>query len=197
MGTPTGGRNLRQLGLLRPDEEASTLFETVSDALAWAEDRILSERCPSNDDERALELLEMAMFSGRKQETVEDLKSCVEERTVEKNGLVFEYGQESDEIYFIRRGTVRISLPIDGKHLHVASFGRGDFVGEISFLDHGPRSADAIAECDVSLFVISRAAFDRVAQTHPRLGQAVFASLASALALRLRLADSEIGSLEA
>ena len=188
---------LRQLGLLRPEEEAETLFETVSDALAWAEDRILHEHCPSSDDdERPLELLEMAMFSGRKRETVEDLKGCVEERTVARGHFVFEHGDQGDEIYFIRQGTVRISLPIDGKQLHVASFGRGDFIGEISFLDHGTRSADAVAESEVSLFVISRAKFDGVARAHPRLGQAVFASLASALALRLRLADSEIGSLE-
>ena len=187
---------LRQLGLLRPDEEADTLFDTVSDALARAEDRILAERCPANDNERDLELLEMAMFSGRKPETVAALRSCVEERTVPADGVVFAHGDGGDEIFFIRRGTVRISLPIDGKHLHVASFGRGDFIGEIAFLDHGARSADAIAESEVSLYVVSRAAFDRVAQAHPRLGQAVFASLASALALRLRTADSEIGALE-
>jgi SulP family sulfate permease len=92
--------------------------------------------------------------------------------------------------------SVRISLPIDGKHLHVASFGRGDFIGEIAFLDHGARSADAIAESEVSLYVVSRAAFDRVAQAHPSTRSGGVASLASALALRLRTADARSPPLE-
>jgi len=91
---------------------------------------------------------------------------------------------------------VRISLAIEGKGLHVASFGRGDFFGEIAFLDGGQRSADATAETDAELFVISRRRFDAVAAVHPRLAQAMFGTIAQRLALRLRLADAEIITLE-
>ncbi len=60
----------------------------------------------------------------------------------------------------------------------------------------GTSTADAIAETPTYLYAISRAKFDAVAAQHPRLGQALFAGLARALALRLRQADREITTLE-
>ncbi|MFO0555742.1 MAG: SLC26A/SulP transporter family protein [Polyangiaceae bacterium] len=187
---------LEEVGLVDPKDEHG-VFEQVSDALAWAEDRILAEAGFSNtSDEGPIELSELPMFAGRKKETISDLEGCIDPRSLVAGEFVFRKGDTGDEIFFIRSGTVRISLPIDGKQLHVASFGRGDFIGEIAFLDGGQRTADAIAECDTELFVISRARFDKLSAQHPRLGQAVFNSLARSLALRLRLADGEISTLE-
>ena len=143
-----------------------------------------------------MDLLEMAMFRGRKPETLATLATCIEERRFDSGQVVFRHGDVGDEIYFVGSGSVRISLALEGKNLHVASFGKGDFFGEIAFLDGGARSADAIAECPTKLFVVSRKEFDRVATAHPRLGQSVFSSLARALALRLRHADAEISTLE-
>lgn len=50
-----------------------------------------------------------------------------------------------------------------GGTLHVATSGRGDFFGDIAFLDNGIRTAEALAGTDVELFVLARAAFDRAA----------------------------------
>jgi SulP family sulfate permease len=187
---------LAEIGLVRPDD-AEALFPSLSDALAWAEDRLLTEHgALGADDDGPLALLEMGMFAGRKKETTEDLLHCVEQRSVRAGEAVFHKGDEGDEIFFIRAGRVRISLPLDGKRLHLASFGRGDFFGEIVFLDGGRRTADALAECDAELYVISRQRFDTLAAAHPRLGQAIFAGLARVLALRLRVTDGEISALE-
>lgn len=195
-GQPDVAGYLREVGLVSPDDPHA-IFEQLSDALAWAEERILAENgAPDDDDEAPLDLLAMSMFAGRKKETTEELIHCVESRPVRAGEAVFRQGQQGDEIFFIRKGTVRISLPVDGKGLHVASFGRGDFFGEIVFLDGGVRTADAIAEVDTELFVLSRRRFDALASAHPRLGQAVFAGLARVLALRMRVADGAISTLE-
>jgi SulP family sulfate permease len=195
-GQPDVPGYLREVGLVR-DGDPHAIFEQLSDALAWAEDRILTEQgAASPQAEGPLGLLDMSMFAGRKKETTEDLQHCVESRLYRAGELVFRKEDAGDEIFFIRRGTVRITLPLDGKNLHVASFGRGDFFGEIAFLDGGVRSANATAEVDTDLFVMSRQRFDALASAHPRLGQAVFASLARALAFRLRVADSELSALE-
>ena len=187
---------LRELGLIKADEE-HTLFTQLSDALAWTEDRVLEEHGLGRVASKGpLQLLDMAMFAGRKPETVAALAECVEERHVPAGAHVFHKGEGGDEIFFIRSGTVRISLPVEGKSLHVASFGRGDFLGEIAFLDGGHRTADAVAEKDSELFALSRSRFDALAAMHPRLGQSVFAGLARTLALRLRHADREITTLE-
>ncbi|MBK7397278.1 MAG: SLC26A/SulP transporter family protein [Myxococcales bacterium] len=187
---------LREVGVIDADEPHA-IFDQLSDALAWAEDRLLAEKGSSEASaEGELDIVDLEMFSGRKKETVAELRAAVEVRRVAANARVFAKGDHGDEIFFIRSGTVRISLPIEGKGLHIASFGRGDFFGEIAFLDGASRTADAFAECDTELFVLSRKAFDAVAGAHPRLGQSVFNGLARALALRLRRADGELSTLE-
>ena len=197
-GQPDVPRYLRELGLLDDSPASPLVFASSSDALAWAEDRLLREHgCAVGPREGALELADMAMFAGRKADTLAAVAECVERRTVTAGGDVFRRGDTGDELFFVRAGTVRISLAVDDKRLHVASIGRGDFFGEIVFLDGGARTADATAETDVELFAISRRRFDAVAAAHPRLGQAFFASIAQTLALRLRRADAEITTLEA
>ena len=186
---------LADIGVIHPDAQ-DELFGELSDALAVAEDRILAESAVADDDETALELPEMEMFRGRRQQTVEDLRQCVEARAVAAGERVFRRGDTGDEIFFVRKGSVRIQLPVAGRTLHLASVGRADFFGEIAFLDGGCRSADAVAETACELFALSRQRFDALAQAHPRLGQGVFAALAGALALRLRAADGEIATLE-
>jgi len=102
----------------------------------------------------------------------------------------------ADELYLVRRGVVRITLPLRGGNYHnIASFGRGNFFGEVAFLDRGQRSATATATAAADLFVISRARFDEMSRAHPVVGVKVFARLARALALRLRRTDAELRAL--
>lgn len=197
-----GGHDLRtyfeEVGLLdaRRDER---VFDQLSDALEWAEDRILeAERGAAPDQqEQPLGLEEMDFLKGRKERTLREFEACVEERSVAAGERIFLQGDAGDEIFLIRRGRVRIALSLGGgEDYHVATFARGDFFGDIAFLDRGLRSADAVALVPTDLLVISRERFDAVAAEHPRLGQQFFAGLARSLAIRLRHADGEIRALE-
>jgi SulP family sulfate permease len=105
---------------------------------------------------------------------------------------IFKAGDTSDELLLIRRGVVRIVLPLGGTYHNLASFGRGDFFGEIAFLDRGQRSANAIATTAVDIYAISRARFDEMSHAQPVIGVKVFARLARSLSLRLRRADAEL-----
>ncbi len=196
-GQPDVPRYLREVGLLDDSPASPLVFADLSDALAWAEDRLLREHgVHAGPREGTLELHDFPMFANRKPETLADVAACVETRAVAAGHFVFRRGDVSDEVFFVRAGTVRIALPLDGRDLHIASVGRGDFFGEIAFLDGGARTADAVAETHVELFVVSRSRFEAVAAAHPRMAQSFFASLARTLALRLRLADGEIITLE-
>ena len=80
--------------------------------------------------------------------------------------------------------------------LHLSSLGRGDFFGEMSFLDGAVRSADAIAFNEVELYCLSRKTFDAFADEHKKVGMSLMAGLASALASRLRYTNLELQALE-
>ncbi|MBU1150611.1 MAG: cyclic nucleotide-binding domain-containing protein [Proteobacteria bacterium] len=88
-------------------------------------------------------------------------------------------------------------LPLENDRYHIlAIFGRGNFFGEIAFLDRGKRSADAVADKDTDLFVISRKKFDEASKTNPIVGVKLFARLARGLAIRLRYTDAELRALK-
>ncbi len=110
---------------------------------------------------------------------------------------VFAAGDAGDEVFFVRRGRIHILLPLEGgKRHHLATFCRGDFFGEMSFLDRGVRSAEAEAATETELFVLSRAGFDRLAASDPLLASHIFERLALAIAQRLRTTDAELRTLE-
>jgi SulP family sulfate permease len=99
-------------------------------------------------------------------------------------------------MYLIRRGRVRIDLDVEpGGHRLIAVFARGDFFGEMAFLDHAPRAASAAAVSATELFALSRQRFDAAAARDPELGRKLFSRISKALALRLRQADAEIRAL--
>ena len=195
------GQDLRkyfdEVGLVSPSQSAP-IFEQLTDAVEWAEDRILQAAGRRTEVQAPpLTLDELDFLAGRKEDTREALAAVLVSRTCSEGEHIFRYGEPSDEIYFIRRGKVRILMPRgDDTERHVATFGRGDFFGDMAFLDLGKRSADAIATEPTDLFVLSRAGFDEVASKHPRLAQQLFSRLARVLAIRLRHADAEIRALE-
>ncbi len=195
---PTG-QNLQayfdQLGVMKPTENVK-LFDTLDDALEWAEDGILEAQnlLQNEGHEIPLELVEIELLREFESDnTLSALKLCVEERTVTVGENIFHRGDVGDELFLIRRGIVRIQLPLEGgKHHNLAYFGRGNFFGEMAFLDRGTRSADAVATTDTDLFVISRQRFDELSQPYPLLSVKMFARLARALSLRLRRTDGEL-----
>jgi SulP family sulfate permease len=75
---------------------------------------------------------------------------------------------------------------------HLATFGRGDFFGEVAFLDNAPRSASAIAFTDTDLFVLSRKRFDVLAEEHKKLAINLMEGVARILAIRLRQTNTEL-----
>ncbi len=188
---------LGEVGLVKPERRA-LIFEHLDEALEWVENRILAEAAVGREAERLLGLEEIDIFRGRKSETLEALAACMQTRSYAEGETIFRRGDQGDELFLIRLGRVRAMLPIaDGQSHHLATFGRGDFFGEMAFLDREPRSADAVAATQVELFVLPRARFDALAVEHKRLALNLLEGLARSLALRLRYTNAELRMLQA
>jgi sulfate permease, SulP family len=172
-------------------------FDSLDDALQWVEDRILREEgflFPS--EEKPLDLAQIELFRECDPHVLDALSHGIAERSYQKGDLIFQAGEKGDELYLIRSGIIRIVLRVEENIYHnLASFGRGDFFGEMAFLDRGTRSADALATSPVELFVISRSKLDEISQAYPDVGEKLFARLARSLAIRLRRTDRELKNL--
>jgi CRP/FNR family transcriptional regulator, cyclic AMP receptor protein len=70
----------------------------------------------------------------------------------------------------------------------IATFGPGDFFGEMALLDNGPRSATVIADTPMHLAVVSQSEFNGLLDTVPVLSRRVLAGLAA----RIRELDARV-----
>ena len=195
------GRNLReffeQTGVLQDDDETVRIFTELDSAIEWVEDRILGEREMAPVEETPMQLQEMDIFAGRKDETLQDLEARMTQRTYKAGETIYVRGAEGNEIYWIRRGTIRVFAPLGaGRTRHIASFGRGDFFGGLAFLDRRPRSNDAVAHTDTEVYVLSFEQFNLLADSHKKLAFTLVTAIARTLALRLRHADTELTMLQ-
>jgi SulP family sulfate permease len=189
---------LTQVGLVGGHKSSIRVCETRDEAIEWMEDRILEVAgWAGKNAQRALDLTEIELLREMDQVVIEELRRCTHERTVKAGGKIFSRGDEGDEIFLIRNGIVAVLLPLQGgKRHHLATFVRGDYFGEMSFLDKGTRSADAEAKTDCELYVLSRREFNAQALADPVLAVKVFARLARAVSLRLRQTDGELRAIE-
>ncbi len=190
------GQDMRQyfeaLGLVHPESRVQT-FKELDEALEWVEELLIKQENLDRVQEELLDLREMDIFTGRKECTIAALELCMDKRSYKAGEKIFVLGDAGDEMFLIRRGTVRIMLPISATQgHHLATFGRKDFFGEMAFLDPAPRSADAIAYTDSDVFVLSRQRFETLAEEHKKLGIDLVMSIARVLAVRLRYANSEL-----
>lgn len=85
--------------------------------------------------------------------------------------------------FLILEGTARVTIGGRAK----AKLGAGDFFGEISVLDGGPRSASVIASSPVRLFGITSWVLRGLLKTHPSIGVKMLETQAG----RLRRASKE------
>jgi SulP family sulfate permease len=190
---------LEEVGLLVPQAQGHRVkvFGEVDSALEWTEDLIINEAALTQAVEDALELRDIELFRNRKAETLTALEACMEKRTVAAGGNIFSQGEAGDELFLIRRGAVRILLPVsETQRHHLGTFGRGAFFGEMSFLDGAVRSADAVAFSETELYVLSRKVYDQFSEAHRKAALALMEGIASALSSRLRYTNTELRALD-
>lgn len=95
-------------------------------------------------------------------------------------------GDHGNTMYLILDGEFRVRVKIDGKESILATMGIGEFFGDISLFDHGPRSADVVANKDGLVLKVSAEAFERLAAEAPDLATPFLLAMGRTLAARIR-----------
>src|SRR5258706_368112 len=85
-------------------------------------------------------------------------------------------GEPSDSLFMVLHG----ALPVrrTGDSSRIADLRAGELVGEIVFFANAPRTADVIAIRDTSVLVLTRTAYQVLAEEAPAIVEAVLAALA-------------------
>ena len=101
-------------------------------------------------------------------------------------------GDPGDGMYLVLAGELRARKATEGQETILATFTAGDFFGDIALFDHGPRSADVIANVDSLLFKMSTANFERLIKEAPALATPFLQAAARTLAARIRADNTRL-----
>lgn len=86
----------------------------------------------------------------------------------ERESMLFRVGDPGDSLYVVRSGEVELFVTRDtGERVVLETARAGDFFGEISLLDGGPRNASALVTEDCELIVVDRGDLDELFRIKP------------------------------
>ena len=106
--------------------------------------------------------------------------------------MVFNEGDQSKSLYFVKRGVVRIFKKKGVGAIEIESIRAGQVLGELAFFDNQPRSASAEALTQVELIEISKAALEDAISKVPEW----FSALIKTITSRLRNTNNRLRALE-
>jgi CRP-like cAMP-binding protein len=95
-------------------------------------------------------------------------------------------GDPGDSMYFLLEGELRARINVLGQEATLTTLSVGDFFGDISLLDQGPRSADVVANTDSLVVKISADAFDKLAKEAPEIATPFLRAVGRTLSARIR-----------
>jgi Cyclic nucleotide-binding domain/GYF domain 2 len=146
---------------------------------------------PRGIDSRALRRIKI--LAGMTDEQLERFAQFMEVEKVPQWSVIVKQGDHGDSMYFILEGELRVRINVLGKETILTTLGVGEFFGDISLFDQGPRSADVVANTDSIVMKISAAGFDALAKEAPEIATPFLRALGRSLTARIRADNKRYG----
>jgi CRP/FNR family transcriptional regulator, cyclic AMP receptor protein len=129
---------------------------------------------------------EVPIFELLDPEEREALAQMMDCRDYKDGQTIFHYGDAGGEIFILRNGRVELFVESnDGEKIILAENEHGDVIGELSFLDGGPRTATAVCREDTQVLTMHRERLLDFIDKHPHAAM----DLLTVVGRRLRTTD--------
>jgi diguanylate cyclase (GGDEF)-like protein len=138
----------------------------------------------------------VAIFRTLSEEELDRIAVHLEPVSADEDELLFSEGEEGDELFVVRRGTVAatVGLP-DGGEQEVARFGEGDFFGEMSIFERAPRSANCRAAAGTELYRLGERDFHGLLRREPDIAIKVMYEMLRITSARLENTSGFLGDM--
>jgi CRP/FNR family cyclic AMP-dependent transcriptional regulator len=136
-------------------------------------------------------LQQFALFSGLGHDELSALVRLTDTVTFSKGAKIIQAGEEGHCLYLLLTGTAVVQAPPPDGKVELATLKVGDFFGEISLVDEGPRSADVVALEDCELLRVTRTTIGVLAGLQPAAAVQILSSIGRELVQRLRTANQK------
>lgn len=126
-------------------------------------------------------LAEVPLFSAASRKDLQKIARASDEVAVKAGRVLVDQGRPGHEFFLILEG----SATVRRNNRKVAELGPGQYFGELSLLDRGPRTASVVADTDMKVLVLGQREFLGVLDDVPGLAYKILRIMAH----RLREAD--------
>ncbi len=133
-------------------------------------------------------LNQVKIFNGLKTREYAELSKIIKEKKFPADTLIFSQGEESTELYILKKGSVdiRIKIALQLADTLVYTVKENEVFGEFSFIAPGPRSASAICTTDTVVAVIKSEDFEELIKYFPNIGLQFYRNIAHSLIVKLK-----------
>jgi len=137
-------------------------------------------------------LANIPLFAGQDAADLDALLARAHTKSVGRNTVIFQEGDDSDALYIIEAGRVKVFLSDDnGREIILNTLGPREYFGEMALIDDVPRSASVMTIDACTFKVLSRQDFAECLERHPRIAL----NLVKELSRRLRKLTDSVKSL--
>ncbi len=152
---------------------------------------------PTEEADLKKALKSIPLFKELTKRDLSALIKIIHNRTFVAGEYIFYKGDPGIGLYLIREGEVEMQRENSSNEKKVlASFGKGDFFGELALVDGEKRSASAIAKSTCKISVIFKPDLDEFIEKYPRKGIKILTGISSIIALRLRVLNEDYFNLQ-
>jgi CRP-like cAMP-binding protein len=137
-----------------------------------------------SQDDKIDRLEEVAMLAGCSRRQLRAIARISEVIEVAEGTVLARSGQPGEEFFLILDGSAHVEVSARKR----ARLQPGQYFGEMSLLDGGPRSATVVADTPLRLLVIKRRDFSTLLREAPELTQSLLATLSR----RVRIAEASL-----
>lgn len=125
-------------------------------------------------------LQSIPLFKNMTLEELDKISQHTTTRTFPKNTVVINEGDDTDSLYLIDKGSVKVYLSNDnGKEVIINTLGAGEYFGELSILTAGKRSASVMTNENSVLTIIHKQSFKTLLLNHPSIAYTLIENLAN------------------
>jgi len=131
-------------------------------------------------------LKKMALFKGLDSLEMVQVSKRIRHRKVEPDEVVAALGSTGNSLFMVRSGQLMVSVPRGETRELLGELGPGSHFGEISLIDHGPRSAEVRATSQAELLELEEQSFKELLDFSPELKERLHKNLLLDLCTKIR-----------
>jgi len=158
------------------------------------EDKFTMEN-PSNkppavkaDDPR---LQKFSIFAGLGNDELACLLGLTDSLEFPAGATIVHAGEPGHCLYVLLEGRAKVTVDVDGREVELARLESGDFFGEVSLVDDGPRSANVTSVDPCVILRITRMTIGVLSGLQPEAAIQILGAIGRALVRRLRASNQK------